>query len=345
MVAPVLLADQLILDNGDRVTGKIVKKDGDSVTIASDLMGSVTIKWAHVKSIETAEPVTVVLPGGKTVEGKVATSGNEVEVSGQTAPLPSVTTVRNAAEQSKYNRLLHPPLWDLWSGFYDFGIADASGNAESLSITNSLNAARVTNNDKISINASQIYAKGEVNDKLGLTAESFLGGWEYDHNINKRTFVSVFDNYSTDKFQDLRFRGVFGGGIGFHAVSSARTKFDLAGGFSYDYESYNENIAPAGAAPFMTRNVGEFYWGDDLNFKVNKLSSLTQSFRMYDDVGTYSGQYRVNFDLGMVTKISKWLSWQLTASDRYISNPAPGRKTNDLLVSSGVRVTFTQLPQ
>jgi putative salt-induced outer membrane protein YdiY len=313
--------------------------------MTSDLMGAVTIKWAHVKSISTAEPVTVVLPGGKTVEGKIETSGDQVQVAGQTAPLPSVNTVRSAAEQAKYNRYLHPPLWDLWSGFYDFGIADASGNSESLSITNSISAARITSNDKLSINVNQIYAKGEVNNKLGLTAQSFLGGWEYDHNVNKRTYLSIFDNYSTDKFQDLRFRGVFGGGAGFHAVATANTKFDLAAGFSLDHESYSVNLAPAGAAPFESRNVGEFYWGDDLNWKMNKLSVFTQGFRMYDDVGGTSGQYRVKFDLGMVTKISKWLSWQLTASDRYISNPAPGRKTNDLLVSSGIRLTFTQLPQ
>ena len=35
----------------------------------------------------------------------------------------------------------------------------------------------------------------------------------------------------------------------------------------------------------------------------------------------------------------------MTASDNYITDPAPGKKTNDLLISSGIRLTFTQLPQ
>jgi hypothetical protein len=55
-----------------------------------------------------------------------------------------------------------------------------------------------------------------------------------------------------------------------------------------------------------------------------------------------SGEYRMNLDLGTDTKIGKWLAWQLTISDRYISNPAPGRLKNDLLVSSGVRISFAQ---
>ena len=260
IATPLLQADQVILDNGDRVTGKIAKKDGDSVTITSDLMGAVTIKWAHVKSIATDAPVTVVLSGGKTVEGKLATSGEQVEVAGQTAPLPSVTTVRSAAEQAKYERFLHPPIYDLWAGYYDLGIAATTGNSETLSITNALTAARVTNNDKLSIYANQIYAKGEIGDTVGLTAQSLKGGWAYNRNVSKRMFVSVFDDYLNDKFQNLKFRGVFGGGAGFHAVSTDRTKFDLAAGFSLDHESYSVPLAPVspGSSPSKTRNSARF---------------------------------------------------------------------------------------
>ena len=342
IAAPLLLADQVILDNGDRVTGKITKKDGDSVTITSDLMGAVTIKWAHVKSVTTDAPVTVVLAGGKTVEGKLETSGDQVAVAGQTAPLPSVTPVRNAAEEAKYQRYLHPPLYDLWSGYYDFGIADASGNSRSLSITNAVAASRTTNNDKIAVYFNEIYAKGLVGNIVGVTAQSWRGGWNYNRNLNKRTFLTVFDDYENDKFQNLNFRGVFGGGAGYHAIASARATLDLLGGFSLNHEAYSVAIAPPSTA--MSRNSGEVYWGDDFSFKVNKASSFTQSYRMFNNL-TDSGQYRVNFDIGMVTKVAKWLSWQVTASDRYITDPTPGRKTNDLLISSGIRVTFSQLPQ
>jgi hypothetical protein len=342
VAAPLLLADQVTLDNGDRVTGKVTKKDGDSLTITSDLMGAVTIKWAHVKSIATDAPVTVVLSGGKAVEGKLATSGDHLEVAGQTAPLPAVTTVRNAAEQAKYQRFLHPPLYDLWAGYYDFGIADVSGNSRSLSVTNALIAARTTNNDKISVYLNEIYAKGLVGNKVGLTAQSWRGGWKYDRDVSKRAFLTIFDDYENDKFQNLKFRGVFGGGGGFHAFKTERSQLDLLGGFALNHESYSVAIAPPSTA--MSRNSGEIYWGDDFSTKINKASSFTQSFRMFNNISD-TGQYRVNFDIGMVTKVAKWLSWQVTASDRYLTNPAPGRKTNDLLISSGIRVTFTQLPQ
>ena len=342
IATPLLLADQVILDNGDRITGKVSQKVGDSVTVTSDLMGPVTIKWAHVKSIATDDPVTVILSGGKAVQGKLTTSGDQVQVDGQTAPLPTVTTVRNAAEEAKYQRMLHPPFHDLWAGYYDFGIADASGNSRSLSITNALVAARTTNNDKISIYFNELYAKGLVGKTVGVTAQSWRGGWKYDRNITPRTFLMIFDDYENDRFQNLKFRGVFGGGFGYHAVKATRSQLDILGGIALNHEAYSVAIAPPSTA--TSRNSGEFYWGDDYTFKINKASTLAQSFRMFNNLSD-TGQYRMNFDVGMVTKVAKWLSWQVTASDRYLTNPAPGRKTNDLLISSGVRVTFSQLPQ
>jgi len=53
-----------------------------------------------------------------------------------------------------------------------------------------------------------------------------------------------------------------------------------------------------------------------------------------------TGAYRVNFDISGVTALRKWFSWQVTISDRYLSNPVPGRKKNDAIYSTGVRVSF-----
>jgi hypothetical protein len=55
-----------------------------------------------------------------------------------------------------------------------------------------------------------------------------------------------------------------------------------------------------------------------------------------------TGAYRVNFDLGVATKIKKWLSWNLALSDRYLSDPVPGRKPNDWLYTTGIGIAFAR---
>jgi len=42
------------------------------------------------------------------------------------------------------------------------------------------------------------------------------------------------------------------------------------------------------------------------------------------------------------TKLLKWLSWNIALSDRFLSDPAPGRKTNDFLYTTGLGIAFAQ---
>ena len=50
----------------------------------------------------------------------------------------------------------------------------------------------------------------------------------------------------------------------------------------------------------------------------------------------------MTFDLGLATSIRKWLSWQMSYSNRYLSNPVGGRAKSDTLFTTGVRMTFAK---
>ena len=43
-------ADQVVLKNGDIITGTVIKKDGDKLTLKSEFLGEVTMPWSAVKS-------------------------------------------------------------------------------------------------------------------------------------------------------------------------------------------------------------------------------------------------------------------------------------------------------
>ena len=46
--------------------------------------------------------------------------------------------------------------------------------------------------------------------------------------------------------------------------------------------------------------------------------------------------------LTMKSEFAGWLAWQLTLSDRYLSNPVPGTKKNDVLLTTGLRLTLAR---
>ncbi len=329
-------ADQIVMKNGDRVTGTILKKAGKDIVIKTDHFGLVTTAWDQVESVTTTKPVTVVLQDGKTVQGTLATTGGKIDVGTGTAQVNvapvDITTLRDEAEQKAYERLLHPGWGALWAGTGSLGFAGTSGNAKTLTFTTGVNAARITSTDKTSLYFNAIRASALVNGKSSDTAQAVRGGIGYDHNLSKRLFLNAFNDYEYDRFQNLDLRFVVGGGAGFHAWKNERSVLDLLAGADFNHSKFSTPL---------TRNSAEVYWGDEYAYKLSGATSLVQSFRMFNDL-TNTGSYRVNADIGANTKISKWLVWNVSLSDRYLNRPAPGRKTNDFLYTTGLGVTFAR---
>jgi len=53
-----------------------------------------------------------------------------------------------------------------------------------------------------------------------------------------------------------------------------------------------------------------------------------------------TGEYRATFNFGTVTKINKWLGWQNAFGDIYVTNPPAGSKQNDILLTTGLNISF-----
>src|SRR5437016_2383801 len=76
--------DVIVLKNGDRVSGSVVKKDGDKVTIKSTHFGTVTLPWVEIETLTVDVPITAELANGQTVEGRITTTAQGLSIGGQT---------------------------------------------------------------------------------------------------------------------------------------------------------------------------------------------------------------------------------------------------------------------
>ncbi len=327
-----LAADQIVLTNGDTLTGSIVKKEGGKLTFKSDILGEVTVPWDSIKTIN-AKDVTVIAPDGKELSGAVSTAGSQLEVatpSGpQTQPLAAVSDIRNAAQ---WERVRHPGLGESWAGTADFGLALARGNAHTYTITTGLTAARQTLHDLFTARFTQIYGTARVNGVQSAVANAIHAGWAYNHNVGTRGTLGLFNDYDHDVFQSLDLRFVFGGDIGMNLLKTETTTLAVLAGGDYSRENFSPNIS---------RNSGEANFGDDFTYKLSRATVITQSLRFFPNLSE-TGEYRMNFDLNADTALKKWLSWHVVASDRFLSNPLFGRQRNDILFSTGFRVSFAR---
>jgi len=306
-------ADQVLMKNGDRVTGSIMKQDGKTITIKTDSFGVIAAAWDQVDSVQSQQPLTVVLKDGRTLLGNVSSSEGKVQVAARDIAVDvapgDITAIRNSDEQKAYERMLRPGLFQLWSGSGSVGWAGTNGNAKTLTFTTAVNAARVTNTDKTSIYFNLIKASALANGVNASTAQAVRGGLGYDHNVSPRLFLNAFNDYEYDRFQNLDLRFVIGGGLGFHALKTERSSLDVLGGADFNRSSFSTPL---------TRNEAEAYWGDEYTLKLTGPSSLIQSFRMFNNLSD-TGAYRMNADVGLSTKLNRWLRWNLALSDRYLT--------------------------
>jgi hypothetical protein len=121
------LADQLSLKNGDRLSGNILKSDGKTLVLHTDYAGDVTLKWDSVESIQSGQPLHIELQDGKTAVGAVTTSNDKLEIATTTGnvetPKSGVKNIRNDAEESTYEKTLHPGLLQDWKAGLNVGFA------------------------------------------------------------------------------------------------------------------------------------------------------------------------------------------------------------------------------
>ncbi|HKW56041.1 MAG TPA: DUF481 domain-containing protein [Candidatus Acidoferrum sp.] len=97
--------------------------------------------------------------------------------------------------------------------------------------------------------------------------------------------------------------------------------------------------ATKAAIPALTRKSGEADAGETFNTKLSNRTTIIEQFSLFPNLSD-TGDYRFQFDTTAATKLKNWLSWQVTYSDRYLSDPLPGFTKNDLILSTGVRLTF-----
>ena len=334
-VGSVAFADQVVLKNGDRLTGTITKSDDKTLIIKTEFAGDVTVQWPAVQELKSSQPLHVQLNSGQTVVGSVESADGSLNVitpaqGTVTEPRDAVIALRSDSEQQAYEKSLHPGLMEGWAGGATLGFALTGGNSQTKSLSIAFLADRKTSHDDISLYTNSAYATNDAPGAVpSLTANSIQAGARYSRNLTPRLFAFGSGDFQTDALQGLNLRSILGGGLGWHAIKSDRTTLDLLGGVNYTKESYVG----------LTNNFAALTLGEELTRKLGASTVLSEKLYFFPDMSK-TGQYLGTFNFGTVTKISKWLGWQNAFGDIYASNPPAGKKQNDVLLTTGLNVTF-----
>lgn len=334
-----VFADQVVMTNGDRLSGKIIKKDGDSIILETESAGTVKIRWASVERIVSDEALSLTLDDGKILEGKIETEEDKLKIatpdSGEVAiEKEAIKAVRTPVEQAKFlaeqKRLQESRITDFWSGTIDMGFSLTQGNSNTRTFTFGLNGTRETPNNKFSVYANGLHVNNANSGNDVTTAQSIWTGARYDININREWFAFSSSDFEYNKPQKLNLRAVLGGGAGYHAVKNEKADVDIIVGGTNNYENFSTGLQ---------RNSAEVVLGKEVKYKMSPRVRFNERFILYPNVSNV-GEFRALLDASVQTDINSWLGLHMTVGNRYNSQPVLQTQKNDFLLSTGLRISF-----
>ncbi len=230
-VALPVLADEVLLKNGDRISGTIIKKDNGFLSIKTAYAGMVRVDWAFVTSVQ-ADPPLVVLLNSKEVVKASSISDN--------GPEQSLSAARSVKKADV--KLVNPPPYlsgagVLWRGRLNIGASSSDGNTDTQNGHASGEISARTEKERYRLRGTYNWASD-----LGQETENNMEGvFKADHFLSERWFVSGRTAAYKDRFQDLNLRATVGASTGYQFFESHLRNLFVEAGLSYVYEDYRES--------------------------------------------------------------------------------------------------------
>ena len=214
------------------------------------------------------------------------------------------------------------------------GASLASGNTKATNLSLTGDAVRATDQNKLSLYGNMQYARSNGQT----TADQLRLGTRYDQNLSADYFAFGGLDFDRNKFANLNLRAQLSGGLGWHVIKAPNTTFDLFGGVAYVSDKYNTSMVIDG------RNRDRYSYsalllGEESTHKLSDTTSFKQRLTVVPNLKN-SGEFLANWDAGLAVAMTKALNLNVGFGFAHNSDPGPGRKSTDTLLTTGISVKF-----
>jgi putative salt-induced outer membrane protein YdiY len=313
------MADQIVLINGDSLSGTIEKVVGGKLTLKTDYSGPIEIDISKIKEIATSAPVEVHLENGEILKGRLKTDEH-----GNVFIEKSTTRETTFFDWKKLASINPPP--PKWTGSVTVGANSQTGNTHINGASIALRASRKTETDRFSLGYQFNYA--HENDRV--TVRNHYGFLKYDYLFTKRFYGYLSTEMLSDTFRDLRLRVAVGPGAGYQIWDDANKSFSVDAGLSYIDETRKEGEDN----DFLTVRLGS-----DLRYKIASFLVFSDELILYPRLD-YIGRYILHNEAKLAAPVgSGWALRLANILDRD-SNPPSETKKDDIQWILGLQYSF-----
>jgi len=230
-----------------------------------------------------------------------------------------------AAAQNPAAPLTPPPPQPAWETLASAGLTLTKGNSDTMLSNLGVTTAKKWTGNEISLGANMTY--GEASGVQNVNNYNAFG--QYNRLFSDRAYGGLKLTAMKDDIANIDYRFTISPLAGYYFLKNATTQLSVEGGPSYVVEDLGG----------VSRSYAGLRVGERFEHKFSDAAKLWQTAEFIPQVDRFS-QYLFNFELGVDSAITKQVSLRAVLQDNYNSNPALGRKANDLRLITGVAYKF-----
>jgi putative salt-induced outer membrane protein YdiY len=234
-------ADTLLMDNGDRLSGRITRVDKGKITVATDYAGEVNVDVGKIRSLESDQLMTYSVDKKQHIYGSLSADNGRLRLHPEDGgePVDVVFDVHRFVVPGRVTGR----EWK-FTGHANIGGSDVRGNT--VTSRARVDAEMVAQRENFRVIAGTTV--NHATDHHQETESNVLLHAKYDRFITLKHYGYGNTTLEHDRFKDIRLRSTVGAGRGYDVFASPQTNLSVEGGLSFvhtDFYSTSEDNYPA----------------------------------------------------------------------------------------------------
>lgn len=324
LCAPPLQADEVVFNNGDRLTGKVVSAMDGKLKIRTAVAGTVEVSLTDVKTFSTDGPILLRLKDGTVINQQVAAA----EQAGQIAVQPGAI----AAQELPIASIRSINVNEAWSGSVVAGALFTRGNSDTDAFNLSADAIRRTNVDRLNLEGQYLFARQRDQDTgvKSTSADSWRLGAKYDRFLTEKFYAFASIGVEKDRIAGLNMRLTPAIGVGYQWVERPDLNFSTEAGLAWVLEDYEDEGNSENVSLKLAYHV-------DRTIREN--ISVFHNLAFYPSIENISDYYLLT-DAGIRADLTDHFFTEFKVELKHDGTPAQDSSRSDLRYIVGVGWKF-----
>jgi putative salt-induced outer membrane protein YdiY len=228
-------ADELLMKDGSRLLGKVVKKENGTLEFETAFAGVIKVQWAEVSELSVDEPVTIMLENEETTRAAIIRNTEQATLL-ETAPDEPASSI-----EPGQLAFINPAPWRMgkgvrWTGRVNLDLKSQRGNTDKDEFDADAQTELRRKQDRFTLQAQ--FEKDK--DDGTVTDENWTLLNKYDYFLSKKWYWGGVLLLEHDKFADLDLRTSVGPHIGYQFFESTAMNLNVDTGILYVDENFDE---------------------------------------------------------------------------------------------------------